>query len=386
MFTKIMKDESLSSTVEIATPETREPSQTCPEVLTILPEELADRNRKFQGIPGIAGARDGQMWATWYGGGKREDEHNVVFLATSRDGGDTWTGPVRTIATPGRLRCFDPVIWCDPRGRMWSFWAQAVTHGFRPAIWAMVLEEQDNASAAWGAPFFVAPGVMMNKPTVLSDGRWLLPISNWQRPPFETENPRQETAEVWLSADEGKSFAFFGAATSDMDSKDYDEHMIVELKSERLWMLVRMSYGIGQSFSDDGGKSWSAVEPCGLAHPASRFFIRRLASGNLILVKHGPIEQSVGREDLRAYVSEDDGASWSGGLLLDPRLGVSYPDGFQADDESIHIVYDFQRRDAKEILMASFTEVDAKSGTDVSGKVRLQRVVNKAHAVAEPPK
>ncbi len=35
--------------------------------------------------------------------------------------------------------------------------------------------------------------------------------------------------------------------------------MVVERKDGSLWMLLRTSYGIGQSVSADGGATWSPV-------------------------------------------------------------------------------------------------------------------------------
>jgi len=98
----------------------------------------------------------------------------------------------------------------------------------------------------------------------------------------------------------------------------------------------------------------------------------------LLLVKHGPIEKAIGRSHLTAFLSKDDGRTWSGGLLLDERSGVSYPDGVQAEDGTIRIIYDYSRREAKEILMARFTEEDVLQGKLVSDKSALGMLVNKA--------
>lgn len=62
-----------------------------------------------------------------------------------------------------------------------------------------------------------------------------------------------------------------------------------------------------------------------------------------------------------AFVSEDDGKSWSHGLLLDAREGVSYPDGQQANDGKIYIIYDHNRTKEQEILLTGFTESDILS-------------------------
>ncbi|MGB0741138.1 MAG: exo-alpha-sialidase, partial [Planctomycetaceae bacterium] len=104
----------------------------------------------------------------------------------------------------------------------------------------------------------------------------------------------------------------------------------------------------------------------------------RLQSGNLLLVKHGAISTRTGRSHLTAFVSADDGATWSDGLLLDERGGVSYPDGQQTSDGLIRIIYDYNRQTDRHILMAAFREEDAVAGGDVSGHVRLRQLVSDA--------
>jgi predicted neuraminidase len=143
-------------------------------------------------------------------------------------------------------------------------------------------------------------------------------------------------------------------------------------------MLVRTTYGIGQSFSDDGGATWSEPEQSWIPHiPGARFFIRRLSTGRLLLVKHSPLDGKT-RSDLTAYVSDDDGRTWSGGLLVDEREYVSYPDGVEAPDGTVYVIYDFERTGAKEILMATFTIQDVVSKREVSGRLRRRVLVTRA--------
>ena len=127
-----------------------------------------------------------------------------------------------------------------------------------------------------------------------------------------------------------------------------------------------------------GGKTWPELTSSQIAHPSARFFVRRLSSGNLLLVKHGAVDQRIGRSHLTAFVSQDDGKTWTGGLLLDKRNGVSYPDGQQTDDGLIRIIYDYSRRQARHILMATFREEDVAAGKSVSGSVRLRQIVSDA--------
>ena len=107
----------------------------------------------------------------------------------------------------------------------------------------------------------------------------------------------------------------------------------------------------------------------------ARFFIRRLASGNLLLVTHNPPD-GISRSHLKAWLSEDDGRSWRGGLLLDERLGVSYPDGVQGGDGTVWIIYDYIRTIDREVYLARFTEADVLAGTWTSVVARERMLIN----------
>lgn len=168
----------------------------------------------------------------------------------------------------------------------------------------------------------------------------------------------------------------------------FDEHMFIERKDGSLWCLSRCKSGIREAVSRDRGKTWSPLAPSKIKHTSSRFFIRRLASGNLLLVKHGPVGTQTGRSHLTAFLSKDDGATWEGGLLLDERNGVSYPDGQQAANGLIYLTYDFDRVNSKEILFATFREEDVLSGKAVSPDTRLRQLISKgsggARAAVKP--
>jgi len=349
--------------------------------------------RQFQGIPGIEVAPNGRIWATWYSGGKNEGPENFALLVTSADNGATWSEPVAAIDPPGNVRAYDPVLWLDPAGRLWWFWAQSYSpgdgqlHDGRAGVWGVHAENPSVEHPVFSDPVRIANGVMMNKPVVLSSGEWALPTAVWEycEPKLE-ELKRERFSNLTISADHGKSFRLQGSA--DIPQRCFDEHMIIELKGGRLWMLARTLYGIGQSFSADKGRKWSPGENSNLGGPNSRFFIRRLASGKLLLVNHADISpgeafklfnegaRSRKRSHLTAFISADDGKTWKGGLLLDERDAVSYPDGAQDKNGVIRIIYDHERYKQGEILMAAFTEEDAMAGKCLSQGSRLKTLIN----------
>jgi len=335
------------------------------------------RGRVFQGIPGVEVSKSGKLFATWYGGGTTEGPENYVVFSESEDGGKSWSE--QWIVEPqGHVRAYDPTLWIDPKGRLWWFWAQCYsrTEGNifdgRAGVWAVIADNPD--SIKWSQPLRIANGVMMNKPLPLSNGDWAFPAAVWQDLGGANALPelqKEKLSGLTVSKDEGKTFSFRGGA--EMPFRCFDEHHCVELKDGRLWMLVRTFYGIGQSFSTDMGKSWSPGWDSLLGGPNSRIFIRRLKSGRLLLVNHivDPMNPSC-RKDLAAKLSEDDGKSWLGCLLLDEREEVSYPDGAQASDGSIWIAYDHARYKTGDILLAHFTEEDILAGRLSSEKSQLR--------------
>lgn len=358
-----------------------DPALVAPPINTSPGKEYADDTRMFQGIPGLSRAANGRLWALWYAGGTGEGELNYVVLVTSGDDGKTWSGPKLVIDPPGPVRAYDPAIWHDPSGRMWVFWAQSYRWwDGRSGVWAITTDDSDQENPKWTEPRRLCNGIMMNKPTVLSNGDWLLPVAIWKQPAKESiehrfDLPEERGGNIFISKDQGKTFQLLGQ--TDVPERTFDEHMIVERKDNSLWTLVRTRYGIGESISTDGGKTWSKGKASDIPHVNARFFIRRLKSGNLLMVRHNPADKK-SRRDLTAFLSQDDGKTWQGGLLLDERSGVSYPDGVQSDDGTIYIIYDFARTRDKKILMATFTEEDVLAGKPVSDKTRLRVLVNQA--------
>jgi predicted neuraminidase len=363
-----------------------DPALQPPPVNTAPGPEYADNTRIFQGIPGIELAANGRLWALWYAGGPDEPGEgpgNYVVLVTSGDDGKTWSAPKLVIDPPGLVRAYDPCLWHDPDGRLWLFWAQSYQWwDGRSGVWCIVSENSGDEAARWSAPRRIGHGIMMNKPTVLTGGEWLLPVSVWERaadgrtaPEFRHDLAAERAANVHVSRDKGKTFALLGGAL--VPKRVFDEHMLVERRDGSLWMLVRAAYGIGESVSTDGGKTWSAGAPSAIPHVNSRFFVRRLASGKLLLVTHNPPDKKT-RSHLVAWLSGDDGKTWTGGLMIDERPGVSYPDGVQAPDGRIYICYDRERTKAREILLAVFTEADVLAGEPASKNARLKGLVNKA--------
>ena len=340
---------------------------------------------------GMALTPGGRIWLGWFAGG--DDERAVIVLARSDDNGATFSEP-QFIVDPGYSRCgvhLSAVVgnlWTAPDGRLFLFFMQSWGYyDGRGGVWQAVCENPDAEHPAWSAPVRICDGAALNKPTVLSDGTWLLPVALWTRRVVHTEAERgipnqgealgffgeldpERGAQIWASRDAGATWTRRGIAFD--PDPIFQEPMVVERADGSLLMYMRTLHGMAQCESADDGFTWSEARPCAFTSASARFFLSKLASGNLLLVRYANPERPEARSHLTAFVSRDDGATWEGGLLLDTDEPVSYPDGFQAPDGRIFIQYDY-RRECGEIRMAVFREEDALAGRDTTGQAVLKR-------------
>ncbi len=350
---------------------------------------------------GIARTPGGRLWASWVAG---EDGPKAFFvLNRSDDDGETWSQPCVVINAHAPDRIPMPRstlvgnLWTDPAGRLHLIFSQSMSnYDGRAGTWETVCENPDAPEPVWSAPHRIWHGYVLNKPTVLSSGEWLMPLEfpnfpnagGWFKEVFRDLEPLRG-ANVFVSTDQGKSWARRGNLR--YPKPNWSEHMFVELKDGRIWMLARTGDGPMQSFSSDQGRTWSEPSFPTFKHPAARFHIRRLASGRILLIKHGEtIDTHEGRSMLTAWLSDDEGQTWQGGLMLDERKVVSYPDGFQAPDGTIYVSYDHNRGSDAEIFMARFSEADVLAGKPVEPNSKLKMLISralknyKAELVTEP--
>jgi hypothetical protein len=361
-----------------------------PPVLNTSPLPDYDYDRLHYGMTiGIARTPKGRLWAAWVAG---EDGPRAFMLAaTSDDDGQTWSKPRlvingNTSPLPIPRTVIVGNLWTDPLGRLWFFFDQTMNHfDGRGGLWAAICDNPDAEVPAWSVPRRIWHGSMLNKPIVLSTGEWLMAVQLLQskgRGPFEGLFPELDPlrgVNLFASTDDGGSWQCRGRVT--LPNPCWHEPMVVERRDGVLWMLARTRTGIVETFSADGGRTWSdPAYPHHIRQPNARFHFRRLDSGRILLIKHGDrlddfIHKGNGRVKLSAWLTEDEGKTWCGGLILDEREGVSYPDGFQAPDGRLYITYDLNRATEGKIFLARFTEEDVLAGRLLSSRSELGRCI-----------
>ena len=357
--------------------------------------------RTFQGIPSIGRSPGGRLFAVWYAGGSGEGEDNYTLLQISDDEGQSWSGPVAVVDPPHPLvRAFDSTLWLDPAGKMHWFWSQCCAdpeaegscriYDGLGGVWHSILENPEAAPAefqfSW--PERIAHGIMMNKPLVLRDGTWCLPVSLWTGQQYRRHPSLaiQPGASMVVSEDQGRSFSTRGRIEMSQvkGGASFDEHLFLERQDGTLQVLLRVQQGVAEAFSNNQGRTWTApVLATAITGPSSRFFCQRLPSGRLLLIYHDLHASNRQRERLTAYLSEDEGLSWPWSLLLDERSAVSYPDAVFTADGQIYVIYDHERYRGGEIFLARFREEEIIAGRLLSAGSALRQEVDHSRPVPE---
>lgn len=363
-------------------------------------EKHMREKRTFQGIPGIAVTNKGRVFVLFYSGGNHEGPDNFVVIIKSDDKGETWSDAIHVIDPPDpHVRAFDSTPWISPDGKLWIFWAQGYSekegkiYDGRVGVWAAVLENPDDDVDAfrWSDPRRICDGIMMNKPVILSNGTWALPVSVWQSrgdPVHELFYDQSKVGtKMVVSCDKGATFVERGKFVIPKEIACFDEHTILELGDGRLRIVARVNYGNLQSDSFDRGFTWTEPEYSKIQGPNSRLFLGRLKSGKLLLVNNDyqpPATNAPAwgeRSKMTAWLSDDDGQTWYGNLLLDGRTEVSYPDVQQARDGSLWIVHDFARYRGGFLLVSHVTEEEIASGRISHPKSWISRCVSHTKGV-----
>ena len=319
-------------------------------------ETFAPESRRFQGIPSVVVTETGRVWVLWQTGGVTEpDPQNLNYFvaAFSDDGGKSWNDPAILIYHD-TARLMPYAIWLNEDGELFLGYSHNSANK-----WLVVVENPDAPlkDLRVRGPFDTGMNILaLNKPTLLKNGEWLTA----GRTPGNNAS-----VSVYSSKDKGYTWQFKGTFVSNVE-KTAPEPMIVQHNDGSLEMLCRVEKGenggVEAAVSLDNGFSWVKKElPSNsvFVSPGSRFYYGRLTSGNLIFCTNN---STSARSDLTVYLSEDDGETWSDGLILDDRAEVSYPDIAQDGDGNIYIVYDKGRTLEKEIRLSVVTEEEIKSG------------------------
>jgi predicted neuraminidase len=293
----------------------------------------------------IVDTRDGLV-AAWFGG-TREGAADVGIWLSRRVAG-SWTRPIE-VATGiqpdgGRHPCWNPVLFEQRDKTLMLFYKV----GPNPRSWWGMLRTSRDGGRTWTDARRLPDGILgpiKNKPVQLADGTLLAPSS--------TESP--ESPSAWRvhferTGDAGVTWtAAAPSASADGSAIDAIQPSILVHPRGRLQAVGRTrSQRVFETWSDDGGRSWTPIALTMLPNPNSGIDAVTLSDGrHLIVYNH----TTKGRSPLNVAVSRD-GKRWDAALSLEREPGeYSYPAIIQSSDGRVHITYTWKRQRIKHVAI-----------------------------------
>jgi predicted neuraminidase len=284
--------------------------------------------------------------AAWFGGTR--EGHPDVGIWLARQVGNTWTKPV-AVATGAqkdrRFPCWNPVLFQARKGPLLLFYKV----GPNPRQWWALLMTSDDSGKTWSEPRRLPEGILgpvRNAPIELADGTILCGSSTEQdgwKVHFERTSDLGKTWERIGPVNNGKDF---GAI----------QPTLLTYPDGRIQALCRSRQNvITETWSADGGKTWSAMKATTLPNPSSGIHGVTLKDGRQLLVYNHTTRAGKSpkdREMLNLAVSRD-GKSWKQVVVLENEPGseFSYPFMIQTGDGLVHITYTWKRRRIKHVVL-----------------------------------
>lgn len=296
-----------------------------------------------------------------YFGGTHEGNKDVgIYVSRMQDG--KWGFPVEVVNGVEndtlRYPCWNPVLFQVPGGDLLLFYKV----GPGPQTWWGMLMRSTDHGKTWSKPEKMGTdpavghllGPIKNKPVMLADGTLINPTSI-EYP--VGESPDQDWRVYFeISTDTAKTWKVVGPIN---DGKEFDaiQPSILFYEGGKMQVICRTREKVlAESWSEDGGKTWSPMKAMDLPNPNSGTDAVTLKDGRQLLVynhstKEG--EEPKGRNILNVALSKD-GKKWSPVMTLENEPvqdGYAYPAVIQTSDEKIHITYTYNRREIKHVVL-----------------------------------
>jgi predicted neuraminidase len=308
----------------------------------------------------IVESAPGHLVAAWFGGTKERNPDVCIFVSRFEAG--QWTPGVMVadgLQPEGaiRLPTWNPVLFAPKDAPLQLFYKVGPT----PRDWWGMVITSSNGGREWSAPRRLPDGILgpiKNKPVVLPDGSWLSPTS--------TEGNKSLTGDKdgdgWLvhferTRDAGATWEKIGPVKKG-PGFDAIQPSILFHSDGRLQALSRTKQGvIAQTWSKDGGQTWTPLTAIELPNPNSGTDAVTLADGRQLLVynhsAHRADEAKGDRCPLDVAVSSD-GVVWRRAVTLETepcKSGYAYPAVIQAADGLVHITYTVNREVIKHVVL-----------------------------------
>lgn len=295
---------------------------------------------------------NGTVIASWFGGTKEKNDDVGIWV--SRKTGNSWSTPIEVAngvqADGSRYPSWNPVLYKPQDGPLMLFYKV----GPDPETWWGLYMTSNDDGQTWSEPTMLPEGILgpiKNPPIQLSNGDIISPSST------------ESKTDGWqihleMSSDSGKTWTKTEPLN---DGKEFGaiQPVVLNYGDGKLQLLSRTKNSVvSQNWSTDHGKTWSKMEATDLPNPNSGIDGVSLKDGRQLLV-YNPTGKNWGDRVPLSLALSDDGKNWKRVLDVEPlrentdKEGeeYSYPTMIQASDGLVYLVYTWNRKTVKYIVL-----------------------------------
>lgn len=289
---------------------------------------------------------NGDLYLVYYGGEGEYEGDTAVFGARKRAGENSWPAP-RVVADTPFTGDGNAVVWQAPDGLVWLFYV--CRFGETWSTSRIKAKVSRDGAETWSDSLLLTlePGTMVrNRPIVLSNGEYLLPI--YHETGEDTEKTGADTTSLFLRYNsKTKKWTEAGRIRS---PKGNLQPGVVELEPGHLIAYCRRAGDylpttkgyIIRSESRDYGQTWTEGVDSKFPNPNAAIDFLKLRNGHLLLVYNNSMSD---RTPLTAAISTDGDQSYAASRDIVSGPGdYGYPYAIQSRDDRIHLVYTSDER------------------------------------------
>jgi predicted neuraminidase len=313
--------------------------------------------------------------AAWFGGtAERNPDVGIFTSRRSAEREGKWSPPSEAATgeqTDGRrFPTWNPVLVAIPDGPLVLFYKV----GPSPSQWWGMVTVTDDVSAAvgnmaaklsssgWQRPRRLPEGILgpiRAKPVLLDantllagssteDSGWRAHIEKLVWTKDEGRGTKRPASE-WLVRLTDRAAWTKTPALNTPEEFGAIQPTILVHSPERLQILCRTEQGvIAESWSSDGGTTWSRIKATTLPNPSAGIDVVKLTNGPFVLA-YNP---SVKNRHTIALATSRDGIEWSAPVTIEEGPGeYSYPAIIQTRDGLIHLTYTWRRERIRHVTL-----------------------------------
>jgi predicted neuraminidase len=306
---------------------------------------------------------DDGLVAAWFGG--TAEKHPDVAIWSARRDRTGWSPPMQVAngvqADGHRFPTWNPVLVQLPHSPLLLFYKV----GPSPSEWWGMVTASDDKGRTWATPRRLPDGILgpiRAKPVLLEDGTLLAGSSTedhgWQvhmetmLPKDEGRGTRDEGsvgASSWLAWLTSPAAWTRTEALNVPDRFSAIQPTILVHSATSLQILCRTEQRvIADSWSSDGGRTWSPLKATTLPNPSAGIDAISLADGRFLLA-YNP--SSSNRHTLAVSASAD-GVAWSPAFAVEDGPGeYSYPAMIVTRDGLVHLTYTWRRTRIRHVTL-----------------------------------